>query len=102
MNQETYDNLVKIFEDGVSFRDYQKSSKWVLEHIKIIATNFSYIGIRKVVAINIDGERILASVEHIYFNLGLDAGVLLATKHGNVWYYETEKPTEEEIKNFER
>ncbi len=98
MNTKLYNELVEQLEKEMTVAEYKRHGQWYLTHIERIATDFPFLEKGRAVKADIGGFEQIATVKRFIFNQGWDMNVLVDTGYGNVWYYETSKPTIKEIK----
>lgn len=98
MNYALYNELVRQYEDTTTVTAYKKSKDWVLRHIDRLCSEFGFLGVGEPVKCTISGTTRVSKIQG--FIVG-EHGILVETGFGNVWYYETKKPSATEIKKFD-
>jgi hypothetical protein len=98
MNYALYNDLVKQYEDTTTVTAYQRGKDWVFGHLERLCSEFEFLGVGKPVKHTIAGTTRVSKIEG--FIVG-DHGIFVDTGFGNVWYYETKKPSTAEIKKFD-
>ena len=98
MNIELYNQLVKQFEDETTVTQYNKHKVWVLGHFKTIATKYPFLTIGEPVKYTSDGVTKITKLNKFIID---PHGFIGVETFDVYWYYEIQKPTDEEIKLFD-
>ena len=98
---DTREYLINKLEKEFSVSRYNQYGDWVMMHIDRIVTNYPHLKIGVVIKCDIDGFEVVSEVKDFYINCYIDnMSILVDTGYGNVWYYETEEPTEKELQEY--
>jgi hypothetical protein len=102
MNTKLYNQLLKQYQDSVPYSHYKSNIKWVKGHLERLCDEFYFLGVGEPVKFTMDGITRIATVEEFIINTSFfDPWIGIETGFGGIWYYETEKPTKEELKQFD-
>jgi len=101
MNMELYNQLLKQYGDEVTHNQYVSGLSWVKRHLERLCNEFPFLGIGNPIKCTIGGTTRITNVERFVINANSMSGWIgIETGFGGVWYYETQKPTEDELKNY--
>jgi hypothetical protein len=98
MNEKLKDELIYQFESKFTVTQYHLHKNWVLNHIYRLAEEFGHLEIGKPFKFTIGDITRVAILKGFVIGsnfIGVDTGF------GNVWYYQTSKPTKAELKKFD-
>jgi hypothetical protein len=98
MNHELYNQLLKQFQNTATVTSYNRSFEWVNNHLIRLCEEFDFLGVGLPVKHTISDVTRVSKIQR--FIVG-ENGVLVNTGFGNVWYYETKKPSVAETKKFD-
>ncbi len=102
MNKKLYNQLLKQYQDSVPYSHYQANIKWVKGHLERLCTEFSFLGIGKPVKFTMGDITRVAIVNEFIINTSFNnAWIGIETGFGGIWYFETQKPTKEELQKFD-
>ena len=88
----TKELLIDKLQSELSFKEYQRDSKWFLNHIDRLVTEYSFLKIGAKIKTTIGNEVTICTIKGFIINKGLlSPGILVETNFGNVFYYETKK-----------
>ena len=77
------------------------SIEWVEKHLQRLCTEFGFLEIGKPIKHTIAGTTRVSNVEEFIISTSFSPFIGISTGFGNIWYYESESPTEEELKKYD-
>jgi hypothetical protein len=101
MNLKLYTKIIDQYRNSVTYAHYENNIGWVKRHLERLCTEFAFLETGALVKHTIDGTTRVSKVRGFIVSTHSNALVGIDTGYGNIWYHEAEKPTDEEIEEFD-
>ena len=87
----TRELLISKLQTELSYQEYVRTSKWWLNHIDRLSSEFGFLKIGTKIEASIYDEVQICEVRGFIINNGMSPSILVETDLGNVYYYDTKK-----------